>query len=194
MENHLKVEKKKLGFFGGTFDPIHFGHLNLALSLGEKKGLDQIFFSPAYLSPGKQTDQPIASGKTRKEMVELALEGVPNCSCLDWELSSEGPSYTIEVVRYLVASYPEDSIYLILGEDALHGLSEWKEVDELLTLATPLIGGRPGNDTKLKGKKEEIPIMEISSTQIRQRMAEKKYCGHLVPTKVLDYIHTNRLY
>jgi nicotinate-nucleotide adenylyltransferase len=193
----------KSAFFGGTFDPIHFGHLNLALHLLETVGLDRIFFCPAYVSPEKHQSFPSASAENRFQMVELAIQEIPQFVALSYEIERKGPSYTIDTLRYLKKEFPEDQWHLILGEDVLHGLSRWKEVEELLALAPPLVGSRPGDKFPALPKalsewvekgRVDIPTMEISATEIRNRLNQKKYCGHLTSTKVLDYIIENRLY
>lgn len=199
MEHYLK----HWGFFGGTFDPIHFGHLNLAINLLEIHNLDHIFFSPANFSPTKEESLPTATAKERLEMTKLALEGMPNCSLLHLELDREGPSYTIDTIKELLRLHSGVQFHLILGEDVLEGLPRWKQVEELLTLAPPFTGTRPGAKLPelplpirkwVDQGKTDIPSMEISSTELRQRLIQKKYCGHLIPAKVLDYIHAHRLY
>lgn len=194
---------KRWGFFGGTFDPIHFGHLNLAINLLEIHHLDHILFSPANFSPLKGSNMPTASAKDRFEMTKLALEGMPNCSLLKLELEREGPSYTIDTMKELIRLHPNVQFHLIVGEDILEGLPKWKHVEELLTLAPPLTGTRPGDNLPklplaiekwIDRGRTDIPSMEISSTELRARLIQKKYCGHLIPAKVLDYIHAHRLY
>lgn len=199
MERHLK----KFGFFGGTFDPIHFGHLNLAVNMLEKMGLDEVLFCPANFSPTKRDNLPSANKHARKEMVELAIKGIPHFSLIDLELKREGPSYTIDTIRELQSAHPNTEFYLIIGEDMLPSLPRWKEVEALLRLAPPLIGTRtcdilPELPQSIHAvvKRGEIDMnsMDISSTELRLRLIQKKYCGHLVPSKVLDYIHAHQLY
>lgn len=200
MEHHLK---KKIGFFGGTFDPIHLGHLNLAINLYEKMGLDQILFSPANISPEKTIAPPLASNAHRKAMTQIAIEGIEGFSLLDMELEREGPSYTIDTIRCLMQEHPDCSFHLILGEDVLPGLPNWKDVALLLKLAPPLVGARPFDKPFplpaeilpfIDQGRVDTPLMEISSTGLRERLLQKKYCGHLLPAKVLDYIHAHGLY
>lgn len=196
-------KKAKVGFFGGTFDPIHFGHLNLAIQILEAHQLDQVFFSPANFSPEKKGNPPIAPKKARKEMVELAVEDISEFTAIEDEIEREGPSYTIDTIKILQKQHPEAQFYLILGKDTLEGLANWKDIDTLLEIAPPLVGSRPGDhlsnlsfSLKKKVKEGETPIaiMEISATEIRRRLRENKYCGHLVPAKVIDYIEQHRLY
>jgi len=193
----------KIGFFGGTFDPIHFGHLNLALQIKEAHKLDQVFFSPANFSPEKRGSHPLAPKKARKEMVELAIEDVPEFTLLDIELEREGPSYTIDTIEFLQEKYKEAQFFLILGEDILSGLPRWKEIERLLTIAPPLVGGRPNAvepglppelDKIIQEGRTSIPSMDISSTELRELLNQKKYCGQWIPAKVLDYIHQHQLY
>lgn len=195
---------RRVGFFGGSFDPIHLGHLNLAVNLLEKKGLDQIFFSPANISPEKSANPPAASKEDRRAMTQLAIEGVEGLSLVDIELQREGPSYTIDTIHQLMQEHPGVQFHLILGEDVLAGLPSWKEILSLLKLAPPLVGSRPLAlvAPRLPGEilsliepgQVEIPLMEISSSDLRQRLLQKKYCGHLIPFKVLAYIGANGLY
>lgn len=197
---------KRIAFFGGTFDPIHFGHVNLAIQMAEIHRLDEIIFCPANYSPHKEHDQPVAENKDRKAMVALAIAPIRSFSLIEYELNLEGPSYTIHTMQRLVKSHPGAHFFLLLGEDALERLKEWKEIETLLSLASPLIGSRSGKSDydfstfSLRDQKAiqkgitPISIMEISSTNIRERLRQKKYCGHLAPGAVLDYIYKHALY
>lgn len=197
------MQERRVGFFGGTFDPIHFGHLNLAIEILEKCSLDQILFCPALLSPEKGDRHPTATPLARKEMVTLAIEPIPEFSLIDLELDREGPSYTIDTIKALIEMHPATSFHLLLGEDMLAGLPEWKAVEELVKLAPPLVGSRSHHNQKslpeplasiIQQGEVLISPMEISSTEVRRRLEQKKYCGHLIPAKVLDYIEASGLY
>jgi nicotinate-nucleotide adenylyltransferase len=167
---------KKVGFFGGSFDPIHFGHIALAIQLMEAHKLDEVLFCPAFCSPFKTATPPMAMPKQRLEMLKLALE-IPEFKISTVELDRGGPSYSIETIRAL---QKEGVQYrLLLSDEAAAHLEQWKDTQELLKLAPPLIGPRE---------------IQISSTQIRARLKKKLYCGHLVSAKVLEYIHTHRVY
>lgn len=194
---------KRIGFFGGTFDPIHFGHLNLAINLLEKHHLDHIFFSPANFSPTKGEALPISPNWARKEMTEIAIKGISHFSLLTLEMEREGPSYTIITIRELIRQHPSSQFHLILGEDILEGLPRWKEVEELLKIAPPFTGTRTGAKLPVlplaireavDNGRTDIASMDISSTELRKRLIQKKYCGHLIPAKVLDYIQAHALY
>lgn len=193
---------KKVGIFGGTFDPIHFGHLNLAICMMEACDLDEVLFVPTSLSPFKENAPPKASAEHRKVMVKLAIEPVKKFRILDWEMQTQGPTFTIDTVRKL-SSDPSLQIHLILGEDHVASFPRWKDVEDLIRLAAPLIGTRELGDLsqlpvefqeKLRNAKIQVPSFEISSTNIRSRLSQKKYCGFLVPPVVLEYIDKNQLY
>jgi nicotinate-nucleotide adenylyltransferase len=192
---------KKIGFFGGTFDPIHFGHIHLALQMLEIHHLECVLFCPAFQSPLKADRLPQVSAEHRLNMVKLAIEPIKNFLLLDYEVESKKNSYTIDTIRYLKKEGKD--VRLILGEDSLADLASWKEVQELLSQAPPFIGSRlvsmPSSipsflQEKIKPGITKIPVLEISSTDIRERLRKRLYCGHLLPAKVLDYIYENGLY
>lgn len=168
--------RKTVGFFGGSFDPIHFGHLSLAVQLMEANNLDEVLFCPAFCSPFKLSSPPLASPERRLAMLKLALE-LPQFKISTLELDRGGCSYTIDTLRAL----REEGVKfrLLLSDETAAHLDQWKEEEELIKLAPPLAGLRK---------------MEISSTEIRARLKKKLYCGHLVPAETLDYIREHHLY
>ncbi len=200
---------KKVGFFGGSFDPIHLGHLNVAIELAEKHKLDEVYICPTSQSPFKKAQPPIASKEDRRAMVTAAISPLPHFTLLDLELQNSMPCYTIDTIRALLASDQQHkkkkNYFLLLGEDAIENFHEWREVEELVKLATPLIGSRKTKSFSTKGLTSvlsssiekgltTIPILEISSTEIRDRLQKGLYCGHLLPAKVWDYIQQHQLY
>jgi nicotinate-nucleotide adenylyltransferase len=204
LENYLS---KKVGFFGGSFDPIHLGHLNIAIELAERHKLDEVYFCPTGQSPFKKAQPPIASKEDRRAMVTAAISPLPQFTLLDLELQKSIPCYTIDTIRELLTidqqHKKKNSYFLLLGEDAIEHFHQWREVEELVKLATPLIGSRntkspKGLTSALSSSIEKglttIPIMEISSTEIRGRLQKGLYCGHLLPAKVWDYIQQHQLY
>jgi len=206
LENHLK-KRQKVGFFGGSFDPIHLGHLNLAIELQEAHNLDQVLFCPASQSPHKKETPPIADKAARRAMVAAAIAPLPQFTFLDIEIQSPGVTYTIDSIRVLMAmeSKIEKEYFLLLGEDSLENLHTWKEIDQLVQLAQPLVGRRSGLELLPKTLSKitaaavrkgmtQTPQIEISSTEIRKRLKAGLYCGHLLPAKVLEYISQNKLY
>lgn len=176
----------KVGLYGGSFDPIHFGHLNLALEILEHKGLDKIFFCPAALNPLKSelgTPQ-----QHRLEMLKLALEPLPMFEILTWEFDRGGPSYTIDTLKKFIEDYPHP--YLILGEDLLSDFHQWKDWQQIQELATIVTGPRSCAEKEKTGYR----VIEVSSTELRDRLSKGLYCEHLMPKNVVDYIHTHQLY
>ena len=198
---------KNIALYGGTFDPIHLGHIAVAISLIEQKGLDHVFFIPAKNNPFKQK-APHASAEHRYAMVETALKGVPHCSALPLEIHRTGPSFTIDTVQQLRSEklQREDALFFIIGEDQLRHFHEWKEVEELVLLAQPLVVKRPGSHLEGEWKKNPLlarviekgtcttPLFDISATQIRDRLKKKLFCGHLLHPSVLQYIEQHALY
>jgi nicotinate-nucleotide adenylyltransferase len=197
---------KRIGYFGGTFDPIHFGHLNLLVQIMEKCNLDEILISPAYISPHKLDTPPFASPEDRMKMAELATLDIPNVKLINDEINNHKISYTIDVLNLLVERLKDSRIYLIMAEDVFDKFHLWKDYEKILDLVNLLIGCSLDYEKDLNGiypekfletlKKSFVRIdnLEISSTQIRSRLKDKLYCGHLVPAKVLDYIYQNQLY
>jgi nicotinate-nucleotide adenylyltransferase len=195
--------KKTVGLLGGSFDPVHFVHLNLAICLMESCSLDEVWFIPTSISPFKEDAPPGASSEHRLAMLRIALAPIKKFRILDWEIHETGVVYTIDTVRKIAQDHLL-KLHLLLGEDHLASFHRWKEAEELIQLAPPLIGAREGVETlpslssdlreKLKSGRVKIPLLDISSTNIRQRLAQKRYCGHLVPAAALEYIQQNHLY
>lgn len=188
----------KIGYYGGSFDPIHFGHINLALQMAEIHGLDSVLFCPANVNPHKTRDFVPVTSEQRLKMVELAIADIPNFKLLDLEIKRGGISYTVDTLKELKLKFKEDQLYLILGMDSAIDFPTWKNPAEILSLATPLIGYRESESiNNLNFFKENLTktsLLDISSTEIRQRVTQGKYIGHLVPSKVVDYIYENQLY
>lgn len=195
---------RRVGVLGGSFDPVHFGHLHLAIALFEGHGLDEVWWIPVQKSPLKSS--PIASSSHRAKMVRLAIEEIPSFKLLEIELVREGPSFTVDTLRQLKAEHSDIQFHLLLGDDVLSHFDRWKEPCEIVELAPPLIGARQSAafpaPSSLDKKLIEalrlgwtpVPLVEISATDVRRRLREGLFCGHLVPAKVLDYIHSYRLY
>lgn len=195
------MEKQKVALFGGTFDPIHIGHIHLALCMKEAYSLDRVVFSPAYCSPFKVDSPPEARAKDRVHMVELAIQSIEGFSLDMFESKREEPSYTIELINHFLEKNKAERIelYLILEHKTALGLESWKSCEEIFQLATPLIGSDKNslnelNELPARCKIKQIPAIEISSTIIRNRLKKNLYCGHLLHGKVLDYISQNELY
>ncbi len=199
----------EIGVYGGSFDPIHLGHINLALAICEARKLDQICFCPAYVNPFK-SGSDIPNLNHRLEMLKLALLDIPQCQILTAEIERQGISYTVDTLRTLIHAEqgkPFPNRYsLILGADAAAHFAKWKEPEEIARLVPIYVGTRSTNQlllensllpsirTALSAGITEVPLFDISSTQIRSRIAAGLYCGHLVPSKVLSYIRDKHLY
>lgn len=197
-----KKKKKKIALFGGTFDPIHLGHINLAIQAIEKCHIYQLYFVPAFISPYKQNNLPTASADHRLEMIKLATSSLPKSAISTYEIEKEAISYSVDTVSYFKQKFPNDDLYLLMTKDVAAGFSGWKEPEKILSMATPLVGERTTLD---RDKKENftwieeknfftMDIMEISSSKIRSRIPKNQYVGHLLDAKVLAYIHKYRLY
>lgn len=197
--------EKRIGWYGGTFNPIHFGHLHLAIELQERFGLERVLFSPAYVSPAKQ-HHPGIKVQHRLEMVRLALEGVPHCQVWEWEALRPCVSYAIDAILQLEKEFgSKTKFFLIMGADSAKDLQLWKDFPVLMEKCRFLIGSRQGFSPTLHGVSESIqqvvenslvplPLMDITATRVRKRLEQGLYCGHLVPTKVLDYIRQEEIY
>lgn len=196
---------KKVGYLGGSFDPIHLGHLNLVIELIEKSQLSEALICPTLLSPFKKDKPPHVSVEHRLTMVKLAIEEVPHLTLLEDEIHQDQETYTYNTISKLESETDVD-YRLILAEDQLPNFPKWHEAEKLLELAPPLIGNRssaikktieplPSNFQKaFTDGFQQILMMDISSTAIRDRLKKNLYCGHLLPRKVLDYICQHRLY
>ncbi len=197
---------KKYGYFGGTFDPIHFGHLNLAIQIAEICKLDEVFICPTSVSPSKVDASPIASNQDRFEMTSLAIKDIPFLKMLDFEIKENKPSYTIDTIQklqeFLGKKDEAFELHLIMASDLWKDFFHWKEWEKLAMIAPPIIGSRfpekisklPVGHVKIPYQVVEIPLIEISSTLVRKRLKNKQYCGHLVPHEVLQYIKKKHLY
>jgi nicotinate-nucleotide adenylyltransferase len=202
--NHCKG---KIGIYGGTFDPIHFGHLNLAIEIQEAHQLAEVWFCPAQISPHKLNAQPIAATH-RLEMLKLAIEGIPNFYVNDIELKRQGPSFTLDTLRALIAQEATSSdprqFCLMIGDDSIPGFFKWHKPEEIVKLVPILVGRRQSEFPELKGDSAicaalrlgitPTRIMDIGATRIRSRLTAGLYCGHLIPAKVVDYIYVHHLY
>jgi len=189
--------------FPGTFDPIHFGHINLAIEILEKCKLDEVLFCPAFLAPHKVISPPAASAQDRYEMVRLAIANIDGFSISDQEIKRKGVSYTIDTLEILLKKFEDTQLFLILAEDSIFDFPKWKDYEKILEKTTLIIGSRSHSSVRsippeLMDIYNKNFVMtkqfEISSTDIRERLKKGSYCGHLVPAKVLDYIYKFDLY
>lgn len=133
------MKKKKIGVYGGTFDPIHLGHIHLAQNLMEAHGLDEVWFCPAYQSPFK-AESAATPPEKRYRMTELGVEAIPNFKVIDTEIKHPGPSYTVDTLRTLTKKYPDHQFYLLLGNDTARHFMDWKDPRGIIEMAKLIIG------------------------------------------------------
>lgn len=186
----------KIGILGGTFNPIHIGHLILAEEAREKLGLDKIIFVPAYLPPHKDNSD-IAPAKYRYRMIELVIKKNRYFSLSDMEIKRNGRSYTIDTLKEFKKLYPEDELHFIIGSDLLRYLEEWKDLDELIKMVRFIVATRPGYPLeKIPSHISTLPIraVDISGFEIRSAIRQDKSFRYLVPEAVFKYITKKRLY
>lgn len=197
----------KLGIFGGTFNPVHNGHLALAEAALRAFGLDRVLFVPGFVTPFKQT-QAIAPAADRLAMLRLAIGDRPNLDISTIELDRGGVSYTVDTLESLRTSRPDDEFWLLLGLDSLLSFGLWYRAHDILRLARVATLLRPGATLppgNLAGfDAEETALLrariasgdcpDISSTEIRRRIAAGESTSGLLPDAVADYIRAHRLY
>ncbi|MGE5458468.1 MAG: nicotinate-nucleotide adenylyltransferase [Methanococcaceae archaeon] len=187
-----------IGVLGGTFDPIHFGHLITAQDLLEKRGLDKIIFIPCYISPHK-TENVNSQASHRLNMTRLAISGYPGFECSSFEIDNGGVSFSIDTLRELKKT--EKNIELIIGYDNLAKFYTWKEPDEILKLAKLVVMERSTHISDIEEDRfyraaefVKTPNIEISATKIRERVRNGLPIDFLVPQAVRQYIFDNKLY
>lgn len=208
-----------IGIFGGTFNPIHFGHLRMAEELRKQLDLDEVRFIPSANPPHKT--EPDVSAKQRAEMVELAISDHPNFILETCELNRTGPSYTIDTLKQLYASSGDDALCLIMGTDAFLKFDTWHQWQEILNYCHIVLVQRPSTGTEdglnetlkqwlsehytedvdalLEVKSglihmQAITPLSISSTMIRESIQEKTSIKYLTPNAVIEYIRKKNLY
>ncbi|MBN1914158.1 MAG: nicotinate-nucleotide adenylyltransferase [Candidatus Omnitrophica bacterium] len=186
----------QIGILGGTFNPVHIGHLILAEEAREKLALDKIIFVPAYLPPHKDNAQ-IVSAKHRYAMLRLATKTNRSFLVSGIEIKRAGRSYTIDTLKDLKKIYPEDELSFIIGSDLLNYLEEWKDLREIIEMVKFIVATRPGYPLeKIPSyiKTVAIRAVDISAFEVRQAVKEGRSFRYLVPEAVCKYIINNRLY
>ena len=197
----------RLGLLGGTFDPVHLGHLIVAQAVAELLPLDRVLFVPAG-QPWMKQGQPLSAKHHRRAMVELAVGGNPRFGVCTLELDRLGLTYTVDTLEQLRAERgPGDEFFFIMGVDTVEGFPSWKDPGRVLQVATVVVVPRPGRETGVVGTVErdipgavgrlvlaKTPLVEISASDIRQRVAGGLPIRHLVPEAVAAYIEEHGLY
>ncbi len=199
----------RVGIFGGTFDPVHLGHLILAEQCREQAKLDQVLFVPAALPPHKQ-QQPLTSFAHRAEMLALAISGHPAFRVDELEKERAGPSYTVHTLTHLHEQRPGDELCFILGSDSVQDLPIWYQPQRILELATLVVVARAdwpifsaqelkaqlqlSDNFPLRYQIVEAPLITIASRDVRKRIAEGRSVRYLIPRAVGAYIDDKGLY
>jgi nicotinate-nucleotide adenylyltransferase len=199
----------RLGLYGGSFDPVHYGHLLLAECCREELGLDAVWFLPTAVSPFKR-GQTAADAKHRVEMLKLAVAGHEAMNVSTLEIDRGGVSYTFETLAILQQEQPEASLFFLMGGDSLADLPTWREPARILEMAIPVAVSRPGSPPlnfeplrnlvaaerweQIVRHRVEMPLIDLSSTDLRRRVAEGKSIRYRTPRAVEKYIETQGLY
>lgn len=186
----------KAGILGGTFNPIHIGHLILAEEVREKLKLDKVIFVPTYLPPHKDNSD-IAAAAHRYNMIKLAIKTNKYFSVSDIEIKRDGRSYTIDTVKEFKKRSPGDDLYFITGSDLLNYLEEWKDLSDIIKMVKFIVATRPGYPLERLPSyisTVEIRAVDISAFEIRKHIKENKSFRYLVPDRVFDYIIRKGLY
>ena len=202
----MAVAGKSLGILGGTFDPIHMGHLRMAEHVFQRMELEQIIFIPAYVPPHK-LGQDFAPAADRYAMTELAVADNPHFIVSDMEIKRTGVSYTIDTIRELHRQYADKELHFIIGADSVAQLHTWHNIEEMLELTHFVAVWRPGYEDAMEelvrhlGQRArervlllDTPVYAISSTEIRTRLRQGQSLAGLVLAQVEEYIYEHGLY
>lgn len=187
---------KKIALFGGSFDPVHLGHVAIASAAKERCHLDRVVFLPCWQSPHKSERAPKASGNQRATMLELATRDLPWAEISRWELERTSPSYSWMTAEHYSGLFPEAELFWILGADQWRALDRWAEPKKLADLLTFIVFPR-GDDPLLDGFAQHISIdvrHPASSTEIRRGLADGKELGSMLAPEVADYIKKEQPY
>lgn len=186
---------KKIGIFGGTFDPPHNGHLLMANEVLYQLCLDEVWFLPNQIPPHKQ-EEKFSDSRHRIEMLKLAIESNPSFKLQLIEMERPGPSYTYDTMVLLKDKYPDYQFYFIIGADMVEYLPKWYKIDKLLEIVKFTGVKRIGfqMETPYPVKFVDVPEFEVSSTMIRERIDKKESIMYLISEKVRRYIEENGLY
>ena len=193
--NRIPGHVERVGLFGGSFDPVHLGHVILAEAALEELQLERIVFIPAALSPFKTERPPSASNESRLAMLREAIASEKRFSVDDRELQREGPSFTIDTVRELLGDYPGVRFLYLIGADNLKDLHQWHKIEELRNLVDFAVLDR-GKISDLESC--QLPVVrrriDLSSTEIRERLAKGLSIRFMVPERVYDFMMTHHPY
>lgn len=195
----------KTGIYGGSFNPVHKGHIHLAESIKAEFGLDRIFFVPSRISPHRSSEE-YASAQDRLEMLRLACEGREGFEVCGYELESDRVSYSVYTVEHFRSLYPDDELYLLVGSDMLLSFDKWYRFEDILKNVNLAVCSRQdGDSSELQRKAQELsqygriyisqaaPV-SVSSTKIRKKLAKNENCYCYLDENVVQYIRLKGLY
>ncbi len=182
----------RIGLFGGAFNPFHNGHLAIAKTAIEKAELDKLIFIPTGNAPHKK-ETTISRGD-RLNMLKLAIEDEERMSVSDYELTKNTVSYSADTTEYFKSLYPDDQLFFIIGDDSYNQLETWREPERIMRVATLLVFPREGAKVEPPAMEIDMPRVEISSSDVRNKIKLGKDCRNLLPKSVFDYIIENNLY
>lgn len=193
----MKILEKRIGIFGGTFNPIHIGHLAIAEAIREKMDLKKVIFVPAHLPPHK-SGRKLVDAKMRFKMVKEAIRGNPFFAVSNSEIRRRGKSYSVDTLRYFRKIYGgKVQLYFIIGADSLSELKKWREIKHIFKLARFVVVNRPGYAVRHLPSRSvavSLPGIEVSSSRIRQLIAQGRSIKYQVPETVFRIIQKCRLY
>lgn len=189
---------QRIGLYGGSFDPVHLGHLLVAQAAIEELGLTRLFLIPAAQSPFKPDSQP-APAAVRAQMLRLAFAGNVNCEVDEQEIQRGGVSYSVETLRDYAGRFPQAELYYLIGADNVAKLPQWREAAELARLARFVVVPRPGDGdvpfpAPFRGVRLNGFPLGVSSSRIRARVKAGLPVAPLVPAAVAEAIRNNQLY
>lgn len=190
----------RIGIFGGTFDPIHVGHLAAAVNAQHGAQLDKVLMVVANIPWQKEGMRKVYPAEERLALVEAAVQGVSGLEASDLEIKRGGKSYTIDTVTQIRSIYPNDELFLIIGADVAADLDSWEMVEDIAKLVTLIIVNRPGS-IRPRNLREiwnylevEVPALDISSTDLRARAIDGRPLDYLIPYRAIQYIREHRMY
>jgi nicotinate-nucleotide adenylyltransferase len=188
----------RIGLYGGTFDPIHLGHLLVAQAALEELGLQRLFFIPAAQSPFKPGTQPTPAA-TRCRLLRLALSGRSDCEVSEWEVHRGGISYTVDTAREFAKTYPNSELFWLIGADHVAALPRWRDAQTLAQLVQFVVIPRPGEPiTELPPQFRLHHLrgwpLKVSASEIRERARNHQSVRHLVPSAVAEVIERESIY
>ena len=195
----MRVRGARIGVFGGTFDPPHIGHLSVAVEVRHAVELDRVLMVVANDPWQKRGARILTPAADRFEMVRAAVEGLEGVEADDREIRRGGPSYTVDTLEEILTEVPEADLFVVMGGDAAAGVTTWERADELAGLASVVVVHRPGfgvpeGPPGFRWNEVQVPALDVSSSDIRARVASGKPIDVLVPAPAATWIDRHRIY